>query len=77
MLYLSILNLDVDFIIDNFNDIYFIDFNPRFGEISIYHMAGFDYLKAIHKLTLGEKVSIDLKGKEITGMKGIEIYSLG
>ena len=29
-------NLDVDFIIDNFNDIYFIDFNPRFGGISIY-----------------------------------------
>lgn len=71
-------NLDVDFIIDNFNDIYFIDFNPRFGGGYPYtHMAGFDYLKALHKLTLGEKVSIDLKGKEITGMKGIEIYTLG
>ena len=41
-------NLDVDFIEEKNGNIYFIDFNPRFGRLSPFtHLSGCNYLKIL------------------------------
>lgn len=68
-------NLDLDFIINKRNQLYFIDFNPRFGGgYPFTHEVGFNYIKAIIKLYKGEKVYFKNGKKKFIGMKGIEIF---
>ena len=65
-------NLDVDFIINSNNQIYFLDFNPRFGGgYPFTHLAGFDYLKTILELYSGEKITLNKKGEKLIVLKSI------
>ena len=68
-------NLDVDFIINSKNQIYFLDFNPRFGGgYPFTHVAGFDYLKAIIDFMKEKKISFKQTKKKIFIMKGINLF---
>lgn len=70
-------NLDLDFIQTESGDIYIIDLNPRFGGgYPFTHMAGFDYLKGLIKLSQGETVHYDRHGKNLIGMKGIKLFEM-
>ena len=58
---------------DNNNNIFFIDFNLRFGGgYPFTHEAGSNYLKAIIDNYMNKKIYIK-NPRNITGYKGIEI----
>lgn len=69
-------NMDVDFIETKNGEVFFIDFNPRFGGgYPFTHITGFNYLEAIIKLVKGEKVSFeDIVPHYCIGMKGINVF---
>ena len=65
--------IDVDFIMDKKKNIFFIDFNLRFGGgYPFTHEAGSNYLKAIIDNYMNKKIYIK-NPKDMTGYKGIEI----
>lgn len=68
-------NLDVDFIEERNGNIYFIDFNPRFGGLYPFtHLSGCNYLKILIDICLNRKFQLPAKPNEISGMKGITVY---
>lgn len=69
-------NMDVDFIETESGEIFFIDFNPRFGGgYPFTHISGFNYLAAIIKMVSGDKVSFDeVIPNYCIGLKGIEVF---
>jgi len=67
-------NMDVDIMIDENDNMYCIDFNPRFGGgYPFTHIAGFNYLGALLAMYNSDSYDIPKIGKSITGMKGISI----
>ncbi len=70
-------NMDVDFIMDSKGDVFFIDFNPRFGGgYPFTKAAGFDYLLAIINNFNGIDNEMPLAGPRVQAAKGIKIFSL-
>ncbi|MFT6053290.1 MAG: carbamoyl-phosphate synthase large subunit [Roseivirga sp.] len=68
-------NMDIDFMESKTGEIYFIDFNPRFGGgYPFTHHSGLNYLKAIIDLSMGNKAELTSSPREIIGMKGIKLY---
>lgn len=68
-------NMDIDFMQTAEGEIYFIDFNPRFGGgYPFTHNSGLNYLKAIIDLSMGKEVALTSTPREIVGMKGIKLY---
>lgn len=69
-------NMDIDFIKTETGEIYFIDFNPRFGGgYPFTHLSGANYLKFIIESSLGieNKYRPRFK-KRITGYKGLKVF---
>lgn len=67
-------NLDIDFLMNASNDLWMLDFNPRFGGgYPFTHLAGFDYLQAIVDQLTGKPVQIPETGRAIIAMKGIQM----
>lgn len=68
-------NMDVDFIETPESDIYFIDFNPRFGGgYPFTHLSGPNYLKYILEDSFGIKPEQPKFISSIIGMKGLKLY---
>lgn len=68
-------NMDIDFMETEAGEIYFIDFNPRFGGgYPFTHNSGLNYLKAIIDLSMGKEADLNVSPKEIVGMKGVKLY---
>ncbi len=69
-------NMDVDFIETVDGEVYFIDFNPRFGGgYPFTHITGFKYLDALIKMARGETVSFeDVVPNWCVAMKGIDVF---
>lgn len=68
-------NMDIDFMETNAGEVYFIDFNPRFGGgYPFTHNSGLNYLKAIIDLSMGKEADLTSTPREIVGMKGIKLY---
>jgi carbamoyl-phosphate synthase large subunit len=68
-------NMDIDFMESKTGEIYFIDFNPRFGGgYPFTHHSGLNYLKAIIDISMGNKAELTSSPREIVGMKGIKLY---
>ncbi len=69
-------NMDVDFIVDHTGNIFFIDFNPRFGGgYPFTHAAGFNYLSCLLSQYHGQQVALPSIGKTIIGMKGVHLFT--
>ena len=69
-------NIDIDFIEDIHGEIYFIDFNPRFGGgYPFTHISGYNYLKTLLDIIIGNPIKFPNKMDEIIFMKGISIHS--
>ena len=67
--------LDVDLIEDKKGNIFFIDFNPRFGGgYPFSHLAGCNYLKAIIDMYQNKNYRRIKSPKKITAMKGISLF---
>ena len=67
--------IDIDVIEDKKNNIFFIDFNPRFGGgYPFTHLAGCNYIKAIIDIFLKKKKNRIKLPKKIVGMKGISLH---
>ena len=67
-------NLDCDAIINKKGDIFFIDFNPRFGGgYPFTHVAGLNFIKLIICILLKKKMTIPTKPKLIKASKGLAI----
>jgi len=69
-------NMDIDFIKTESGEIYFIDFNPRFGGgYPFTHLSGANYLKFIveSSLRIENKYRPTFK-KSITGYKGLKVF---
>ena len=71
-------NLDCDAIIDKKNNVYFIDFNPRFGGgYPFTHLAGLNFIEATINLLIKKKnFKIKKTPRKILAAKGISIESL-
>ncbi len=71
-------NLDCDAIIDKKNNVYFIDFNPRFGGgYPFTHLAGLNFVEAIINLMKNKKnLKINKIPKKILAAKGISVEKL-
>lgn len=70
-------NLDIDLIINKKKEIFFIDFNARFGGgYPFTHLSGLNYVKFIVLDYLGKKYNMPKKYKSITAMKGISIFPI-
>lgn len=68
-------NMDIDFLENKDGEIYFIDFNPRFGGgYPFTHLSGVNYLKFIIESSLGKKHYIPEFKKSITGFKGLKLF---
>ena len=68
-------NLDIDLILTPKGEIYYIDFNPRFGGgYPFTHLSGANYIKYIIEDSLGIQPQIPVFEQRITGMKGISLY---
>ncbi|KYG79880.1 hypothetical protein AWW67_11255 [Roseivirga seohaensis] len=68
-------NMDIDFMETEAGEVYFIDFNPRFGGgYPFTHNSGLNYLKAIIDLSMGKEANLTGTPREIVGMKGIKLY---
>lgn len=68
-------NMDLDLIETKRGDIYYIDFNPRFGGgYPFTHISGANYLKYIFEESMGLKPEVPTFGKSIFGMKGLKLY---
>jgi carbamoyl-phosphate synthase large subunit len=68
-------NMDIDFIETVNGDIYFIDFNPRFGGgYPFTHISGANYLKFVIESSSGRTVSNPKFLKSITGYKGLTLF---
>ncbi|MXV38999.1 ATP-grasp domain-containing protein [Flavobacteriaceae bacterium Ap0902] len=71
-------NMDIDFIRDPDGNIYFIDFNPRFGGgYPFTHLSGANYLKFIIDSHQNGEAKLPKFKKSITGMKGLKLYYHG
>lgn len=68
-------NMDIDFIETANGDIYFIDFNPRFGGgYPFTHISGANYLKFMIEASSGKPESNPVFSKSITGYKGLKLF---
>ncbi|OFX23164.1 MAG: hypothetical protein A2033_15480 [Bacteroidetes bacterium GWA2_31_9] len=68
-------NMDIDFIVKENNELFFIDFNPRFGGgYPFTHKSGLNYLKAIIDISFNKKPKFIDNPLEITGMKGLNLF---
>lgn len=68
-------NMDIDFIETESGEIFFIDFNPRFGGgYPFTHNSGPNYLKFIIEDGLGLAPCMPTFIKSITGMKGLVLH---
>jgi carbamoyl-phosphate synthase large subunit len=69
-------NMDVDFFETDEGNIFFIDFNPRFGGgYPFTHISGYNYLVAIIEMIEGKKVNFNsIKPTYCVGLKGISIF---
>lgn len=68
-------NMDIDFLENEAGEIYFIDFNPRFGGgYPFTHLSGVNYLKYIIESSLGKNQYIPEFKKSITGFKGLKLF---
>lgn len=70
-------NMDIDFIIDSSNKIWFIDFNPRFGGgYPFTHTAGCNFIKYIvNDYLKKDKIYIEEPNLGVF-MKGIEVFKM-
>ena len=69
-------NLDCDAIEDNRGNLYWVDFNPRFGGgYPFTHLSGYNFLKAIIDSKLKKKINLPKKPKLIRAAKGIDVYA--
>jgi len=67
-------NLDCDAILNKKGEIFFIDFNPRFGGgYPFTHIAGLNFIKLIIGILLKRKMTIPTKPKSIKASKGLVI----
>lgn len=70
-------NLDLDFMVDSSGNISFLDFNPRFGGGYPFTVAaGFDYLRVLLRLEMGEKPHLPWRGRRIRGAKGYHLFAV-
>ncbi|HQH50020.1 MAG TPA: ATP-grasp domain-containing protein [Candidatus Cloacimonadota bacterium] len=71
-------NMDVDFIVNSEGEVYFIDFNPRFGGgYPFTHMTGFNYLKALIHMAMNKPCDfLNIQGEYNTWMKSISIIGM-
>ena len=68
-------NLDIDLILTLKGEIYYIDFNPRFGGgYPFTHLSGANYIKYIIEESLGLQPQTPVFEQSISGMKGISLY---
>jgi len=67
-------NLDCDAILNKKGEVFFIDFNPRFGGgYPFTHMAGLNFIKLIINILLKRKMMIPDRPKLIKASKGLVI----
>ena len=67
-------NMDIDFIEDMNGDLFVIDFNPRFGGgYPLTHICGYNYLKALLDIIIGNPLNFPNKVRDVVLMKGISI----
>ena len=65
-------NLDCDAIISKNGDIFFLDFNPRFGGgYPFTHLSGYNFIKSIISIILKKKFNLPKKPKPIKASKGL------
>jgi carbamoyl-phosphate synthase large subunit len=68
-------NMDIDFLQNDKGEIYFIDFNPRFGGgYPFTHLSGVNYLKFIIESSFGKNDYVPVFKKSITGFKGLRLF---
>lgn len=68
-------NMDIDFIKTPDGEIYFIDFNPRFGGgYPFTHLSGANYLKFMVDDTIGKISAKPVFSKSITAYKGLKLF---
>ena len=68
-------NMDVDFLQNKKGEIYFIDFNPRFGGgYPFTHLSGVNYLKFIIESSSGKNDYVPVFKKSITAFKGLRLF---
>lgn len=68
-------NMDIDFMETERGELFYIDFNPRFGGgYPFTHSSGPNYLKYIIEESMGLKPEQPTFKKSITGMKGLKLY---
>ena len=67
---------DIDLILTKNGEVYFLDFNLRFGGgYPFTHLSGCNYLKLIIDMYLGKKLNTKFNRANQTFMKGINIQS--
>ena len=68
-------NLDCDAIEDKKKNIYFFDFNLRFGGgYAFTHLAGYNYLKSLIFLMKGKKIKLNSRKQKMIFSKGISVH---
>lgn len=69
-------NLDVDFIVDEHGEPFFIDLNPRFGGgYPFSHLAGSDYLTLLIDHLQGRCSTVPVQPKHMIGAKGLSVFT--
>ena len=70
-------NLDCDAIEDKVGNIYFIDFNLRFGGgYAFTHVYGLDFIKALISSILNKNYKLKKVGSSMTLSKGVNIHKI-
>jgi carbamoyl-phosphate synthase large subunit len=70
-------NLDCDAIEDKKKNIYFFDFNLRFGGgYAFTHLAGYNYLKSLILLMKGKRIKLNPKKQKMILSKGISVHKI-